>query len=354
MITLVFHGAEVFDSGDAARLITLLDPELCLVAGIMARAAAEESGLPVRYDGRKPSVILAGLPADRAVLIHRAKNETSAHRFGSLIATRLGGRSLVMIDPGTCRIFTWMVIDDLLCRWISEQTGYQVMPGNRHQVPPPDTRSVGGCIAGEPVFVNGIIIGYATDEEVIITVRNGTVEGVSGIILKEHGIEKLMRCGIPDLAAAWCKSGNVRVSAPKHGNRGLKTGRVAVIDHSAMACYDSFTSDICGILSIGDDTTSICGHIGCFRGIPVLGITDGDIDGIVAEGYAPGSVILEACHERDDDLGREIAEQVSENPVVWDDWVDQVIRMLGSRVREVYRESALNNHSDPPDHGRRA
>ena len=65
-----------------------------------------------------------------------------------------------------------------------------------------------------------------------------------------------------------------------------KKGHIVVIDHSAMACFGAFDPDTCGILTIGDDTTSICGHIGCFRGMPILGITDGDIDG-VPEGYAP-------------------------------------------------------------------
>jgi hypothetical protein len=72
-LTLIFHGADVFDYGDAARLISLLHPRLSLVAGVMARTAAEESGLLVTYDGRRPSEILAEYPLDQVVLIHRAK-----------------------------------------------------------------------------------------------------------------------------------------------------------------------------------------------------------------------------------------------------------------------------------------
>ncbi|WP_342764575.1 DUF2117 domain-containing protein [Methanospirillum stamsii] len=33
-------------------------------------------------------------------------------------------------------------------------------------------RSIGGCLPGELVFVNGIIIGHATGEEAVITIRN--------------------------------------------------------------------------------------------------------------------------------------------------------------------------------------
>nr|WP_281268011.1 DUF2117 domain-containing protein [Methanospirillum stamsii] len=334
----MFHGADVFDQGDAARLISLICPQLSLVAGIMARTAADESGLLVTYDGRRPSEILAEYPEDNAILVHRAKTDASAHRFGSLIHSHLKDRGLILIDPGTGKILIWGTVDSSLCLWLSEITGYQICSGDSHPDNPPDTRCIGGCLPGEPVFVNGIIIGYATGDEALITIKDGALHAVSGIKLKDHGVEKLMRFGCPDIQKAWCKSGNIRLSQPKKSDRISKTGRIAVIDHSAMACYGAFDPDICGILTIGDDTTSICGHIGCFRGIPILGITDGDIDGIVPEGYAPGSVVLEAVSERDDDLGIEIAGKVPNYPVVFDEWVEKIIEELGSRVRIVHRE----------------
>jgi len=304
----------------------------------MARTAAEESGLPVIYDGRRPSEILSEYQSDQAVLIHRAKTNASAHRFGSLIHSHLKDRGLILIDPGTCQIVTWGVVDPSLSTWLSEITGYPVVSGNYHESSPPDTRVIGGCLPGEPVFVNGIIIGYATGEEAVISLQDGTIQAVSGIELKDHGVEKLIRFGCPDISKAWCKSGNIRISRPKKGSRNVQEGHVVVIDHSAMACFGAFDPDICGLVTIGDDTTSICGHIGCSRGIPVLGITDGDIDGIVPEGYAPGSVILQAVRERDDELGIEIAEKVPIEPVVWDIWVEKIIKELGDRVKVMHRE----------------
>ncbi|HOL41183.1 MAG TPA: DUF2117 domain-containing protein [Methanospirillum sp.] len=338
VLTLIFHGADVFDYGDASRLISLLHPRLSLVAGVMARTAAEESGLAVIYDGRRPSEILSEYAGDQAVLVHRAKTNASAHRFGSIIHSHLKDKGLILIDPGTCQILTWEPGDPSLSAWLSEITGYPVKSGNHHETYPPDTRVIGGCLPGEPVFVNGIIIGYATGEEAVISLQDGTIKAISGIELKDHGVEKLIRFGYPDISKAWCKSGNIRISRPKKGERQVRKGRIAVIDHTAMACYRSFDPDICGLVTIGDDTTSICGHIGCFRGIPVLGITDGDIDGIVPEGYAPGSVVLQAINERDDDVGIEIAGKVSDEPVVWDEWVEKIIRDLDGRVKVVHRE----------------
>ena len=338
MVILVFHGSEVFDSGAAARLISLLHPAASYVAGVMARTAAEESGLGVIYDGRRPSAILAGLEMRTALLVHQAKNEASAHRFGSLVHSHAGGRSLLMAEPAGGSLLTWGAPDPEVCRFVSDLTGYRIRSGAPLRRDHPDTRSIGGCLPGEPVFVNGIIIGHATGYEAVIRITDGELRAVSGIILKEHGVEKLIRAGCPDISSAWCKSGSVRGSVPRTGSRSPSRGRIMVIDHTAMAWYDRLSSDVCGVLAIGDDTTSVCGHVGCFRGIPVLGITDGDADGIVPEGYAPGSLILEAVRERDDDLGREVAARVPAGPVVWEEWVAAVICSLGDRVRVKHQE----------------
>ena len=56
------------------------------------------------------------------------------------------------------------------------------------------------------------------------------------------------------------------------------------------------------------------------------------------EWYAPGSVVLQAVRERDDEMGIEIAEKVPIDPVVWDTWVEEIIRELGDRVKVVHRE----------------
>ncbi len=304
----------------------------------MARTAAEESGLSVIYDGRKPSEILSEHPANHAILVHRAKTPASAQRFGSLIHAHCHGRGLILIDPGTCQILTWNPVDTTLCSWLSSKTGYPLLPGEQHQKTPPYTRIIAGCLPGEPVFVNGIIIGYATAEKVEISMQDGTIHARSGIELKHHGIEKLLRFGCPDLANAWCKSGTIRTTRPKKRERSVRKGRIAVIDHTAIACYTICDPHTCGIVTIGDDTTSICGHIGCTRGIPILGITDGDLDGIIADGYAPGSIVLRTVSERDDDLGIEIMRMIPDGDVVWNEWVETIIAYLGERVRIIHRE----------------
>src|SRR5512136_919837 len=59
---MVVHGPEAFDRGDVALLQDLLGPGETVVAGVMARTAAEESGLPVIIDGGIPSSVIGRIP----------------------------------------------------------------------------------------------------------------------------------------------------------------------------------------------------------------------------------------------------------------------------------------------------
>ncbi len=113
------------------------------------------------------------------------------------------------------------------------------------------------------------------------------------------------------------------------------SGRVLVIDHCGHEIYSRMPEDCCGVLAIGDDTTVVSGHICAHRGIPVLGIVDGDRDTVVPSAFAPGSVVAEVLGERDDDVGKEIAGKVPDVQVFWDEWVQEILKYLNKRVRVV-------------------
>ncbi|MFA5415091.1 MAG: DUF2117 domain-containing protein [Methanoregula sp.] len=83
------------------------------------------------------------------------------------------------------------------------------------------------------------------------------------------------------------------MAEPKTAGHAPGTGRVLVLDHCGYEFYTRLPDDCCGVLAIGDDTTAVCGHISLHRGIPVLGIVDGDQDLIVPHGFARGSVVVE-------------------------------------------------------------
>ncbi len=58
---------------------------------------------------------------------------------------------------------------------------------------------------------------------------------------------------------------------------------------------------------MGDDTTTIAADILTHLGIPVIGIIDGDIDGVLENSMVPeGSVIIRVKAGFDDIVGREV------------------------------------------------
>lgn len=332
---MVVHGPEIFDSGEAGWLIECVRPVRTIVAGVMARTAAEESCLDVEFWGEPPSYVIKKI-AGPVFLANHGKTAESGRIFGDIVASRLPDRGLVQVECSDRTVLVWDAGDRALGAALSRFTCFTLKRGASTWGGDMRERTIRGCIPGEPVYVNGIIIGRATAGSVVIrSTDGGGIEPVSGLVPKIHGIEKIGWQGHTDLATAWCKSGPIRSTPPKQNGEPLRSGNVVVIDHCGHEIYRRIGQDCCGVLAIGDDTTAVCGHICSHRGIPVLGIVDGDRDAIVPASFAPGSVVLLAQEERDDDVGTEVASMAGGSPVVWDEWVDFVLHVLGSRVMVV-------------------
>ncbi|MEN6341733.1 MAG: DUF2117 domain-containing protein, partial [Methanospirillum sp.] len=183
---------------------------------------------------------------------------------------------------------------------------------------------------------DGLVIGRATADEVVLVSDGEGLAAERGCALKAHGIEKLRRRGPIRLPGAWCTAGPLRTARPRTSPRREARGRVLVLDHDAVVLYRELADDHCGLLAIGDDTTAAALHIGVHLGLPVLGIIDGDGDSIVPPcGGAAGSLVLLATADRDDDLGREIADGCDDRPTDWEAFVARTLRILRGRVRVV-------------------
>ncbi len=332
-MVMVLHGPEIFDSGNAGWLSKVLSPKRILVAGVMARAAAEESGIPSEFMGVPPSVAIRALD-EPSVLANQGKTPDSGRIFGEMVASRVGGEGLIHVECASGEVICWNRKADAAAADISERTGYPVV----ERTAPVRSfdqriRIIRGCVSGEAVFVNGIVIGTATGPEVVIRSEGGEVSPVSGIRIKQHGLEKLQRAGPVDVTRAWCKSGSLRSRVPLPGQRRACTGRVIFLDHCGHHLYHKIgEGDVCGMVTVGDDTTAVCGHIGAHLGIPVLGIVDGDSDNIVPERYAEGSVLAVARGITDDDLGKEISHLIPGEDVAWDECVSRILAAIGNRA----------------------
>jgi hypothetical protein len=331
---MVVHGPEIFDSGEVAWLLSTLRPARTVVAGVMARTAAEESNLPVEFSGKPPSDVISTTHG-AVFLANRGKTAESGKIFGEIIASRLGNRGLVHVECTSRTIFCWTGGDTALAGTLSQLTGYGLEKVTAIRSPIPAVREIRGCLPGEAVYVNGIIIGRATAETILIQWNGQTIEPVAGLVAKPHGMEKLSQMGEIDLATAWCKSGTIRSAVPKTTWCAPAEGRILIIDHCGHEFYARLPDDCCGVLAIGDDTTMVCGHICLHRGIPVLGIVDGDQDVILPTGFARGSVVVEAINERDDDIGAEVAGRARTHMVRWTEWLDEILTYLDGRVKIV-------------------
>jgi hypothetical protein len=331
---MVVHGPELFDHGDTAWLMNVLSPKRVIVAGVMARTAAEESGLRVEFNAQPPSRVILALD-DPVFLVNRGKTGKTGELFGNLVASRLGDNGLVQIECSSRTIYCWNSGDEELAVLLSHLTGFEKKSLKSTIQRKEKTREIRGCIPGEAVYVNGIVIGRATEDVVVLRSRDGIVEPCSGLEPKPHGLEKLSLNKSIDISTAWCKSGSIRSTAPHRNRQASRSGRIVVIDHCGHEIYARMPEDCCGVLAIGDDTTAVSGHICAHRGIPVLGIVDGDLDTIVPPAFAHGSVVAEVLGERDDDVGREIAGKVPDVQVFWDEWVQGILMYLNKRVRVV-------------------
>ncbi|MGZ5502516.1 MAG: DUF2117 domain-containing protein, partial [Halobacteriota archaeon] len=191
-----------------------------------------------------------------------------------------------------------------------------------------------GAKQGEPVFVEGKVVGTVVGDDVAIIAKSGVIVEITGVTTKAHGIEKI---GNIDLRTAYIKTGHLRPSNDTFDrpstlpSRPLKRGSVSFVNHCAESTFESVNEKTICVITVGDDTTAICGDILSRAGIPIIGITDGDSDEIYAGACkAEGSIILRLDNTSDDDVGflLERSSVLDRNDYTLDDVVDIVTDLL--------------------------
>jgi hypothetical protein len=330
-LILVLHGPEIFDAGDVPFFRDCLKPDRIIVAGVMARTAAEESGIPCEFISLPPSMVIRDLKGT-VILANHGKTSESGRIFGEIVASRLYPEPLCQLEASSKTLYVWNCSVDNFISGIGRKTGYALRTVTTGKQDGATERTIRGCRPGEPVYINGIVIGTATGADVKVRSVSGRLEPVAGLIPKDHGLLKLQRFSFTDLSGVWCKSGNLRTAGPEKAARKREPGHVILVDHCGHELYRRISPNTCGIVSIGDDTTAVCGHVGSHLGIPVFGIIDGDEDGIVAGAFTEGSVIARALKEKDDDIGVEITGIIPGHIVEWDHVVKKLSEHLSGRV----------------------
>ncbi|TGC07455.1 DUF2117 family protein [Methanolobus halotolerans] len=349
-IGIVIHGPDIVDSGMACDIIKILQGfgrTDSRIAGAIGKTAVLDAHLEKYINissSLKPSECIEEffLTKDAVVLLNQGKNVENGRIFGNIVVSNIKDRNkkpLIQIEspskPGG-EVIPWNICSVALATQLSQLLG-TYLSDVPHVVIPIRTedhgrriiRKVHGVHPGEKIFINGIIVGQAISEDINIVTEDGFITEIKGAQVKEHGLEKLHgyeKRGSIDITRCWIKSGPLRGNgflARRHIPvlAGLSDSstismehievlpamiKAVIIDHEAERTFE-LADNAQVAITIGDDTTEIAGDILFRLEIPIIGITDGDLDGFSHRKHIhPGSVIFRVSDGHDDIIGRKI------------------------------------------------
>jgi hypothetical protein len=162
---------------------------------------------------------------------------------------------------------------------------------------------------GDSLLVDGIIVGRAAAREIVFVAEGRRLTAVRGAAVKAHGLEKLERLGGVDLRTAKLASARrLRREDSVPRVRPRRGKGMVFIDHAGMHVYELIRGAQ-GAVTVGDDTTAVAGDILHRFRLPLIGIVDGDGDGLLARGnMPPGSCVLTV--KADDQVGCRVSREL--------------------------------------------
>ncbi|MGZ4943371.1 MAG: DUF2117 domain-containing protein [Halobacteriota archaeon] len=334
-IGLVIHGPEIIDSGKLADLVYTLNklgPLYVVTGGTMARVAVLDSPLKPLVDVTRKMHTSDALSyfsnKDAIILANCGKTLATGTFFGQIVSSR-ADRSIIQVErPGARdgQVILWAGTDgdkadvvECVAHYLADALALTL-----HKTPKKavhvehegdtDIRIVHGAQPGECILFEGTVVGTAVNTDVEIIARGGRIVDIRGVMVKDHGLEKI---GHVDLETAYVKTGHLRRNnkAQCQANvvvpaRRLGRGKAIIINHAADRTFEAVDERTIGAITIGDDTTAISSDILSHIGVPVVGITDGDADGIYHTACTvQGSIIIRLLSGSDDEIGRLLEEQ---------------------------------------------
>ena len=416
-IGLLIHGPEVIDEGEAEEAIETLkeagfEVEAAL-GGITGKTAVIDAGMQHVIDisrDMRPSEVMEDFverDVNFILLVNHAKTEESGFMLGEGILRRFFDRrgsaakeniSFVQLEYGS--------VSRIIIRWLlrHDDVGvYKRLTGvfsEFHERQPyklesrckKDARSnrvyreIKGVHPGEKIVVDGVVIGMASsshknkNNSVTLVAKEGKLVDVVGGRLIKHNLEKLP--SPLELEKVLVKTASViRRTKPKRVGVGTGTderesqgkGREkkkkrACLFYNVANLFpklkdaEDADADVVVAVTIGDDTTSIAGDILKRFGIRMIGITDGDADGLIAgiergavlEQYdkflPPDSLIIRLKPERDDIIGEKVKEEIfgGAEEIELDGDVEQQIKALKHRILHLAEQDIIGELSSPP------
>ena len=116
--------------------------------------------------------------------------------------------------------------------------------------------------------------------------------------------------------------------------------KVGFVNHVAYDVYRFKNCDL--VVTIGDDTTLVSSDILYRLNIPIIGITDGDLDKVVEKGFVnENSIICEVAPGLDDIVGEEIYRNIfNENIMLEIPYYSE--NKSADEVLEIFKTSIFN------------
>ena len=339
-IGVVVHGPNIIDSGWALKLINLLSDYGDVVArsgGTMGRTAVIDESLEDIIDISKKLVpseslkLFNNLNVDIIFLINYGKSSVTGQVFGYKVynhyLSKIANNTIPLIqierpgeDDGS--IISWNGDNTDLISQLSQKLDLNIVTPeeiyNNHfkqdKIANNKTqRIVHGVSPNENIMVNSVVIGKSSLDKVTLIAKDGYITEIIGGVIKQHGVEKL---GQVDLESAIIKTGLLRKSKVKprvlENVKSKDTFKIAFLDHAGEDVYQFMDADL--VVTVGDDTTLIASDILYRFNIPIIGITDGDLDKVVENGFkAKNSIIFELESGIDDIVGKKIFDLIFKN-----------------------------------------
>lgn len=332
----VIHGPEVIDSGTAARALDALETRgeiIATLGGAMGATALLDAGLEGRVSivpGQLVSDALAELSSkcDAVLLLNHGKSPGSGLAFGSMVVRKVIGRMaapVVQLDDGFHVVWSGRPPSELM--EVVREIAPSEMQAPEIRAREEGKRVLSAVVPGENVWINGTVVGKATSPNVAISSSGGRLS-FQGLEVKQHGLDKL---GHVDLVAAIIRSGSVRRTASR-AKAALRSGgsKVILVDHRAEASAFRWEG-VKVAIAVGDDTTRITTALLARRGVPVIGIIDGDEDGICTDlTAAEGSVSFRLMPGNDDRLGALVRRELfgGRDSVEYEGGLDDLLRAI--------------------------
>ncbi len=330
-VGVVLQGPKPIDEGMADRVLRLLEEwgarVRVLISGAMGRVAALDRGWGcggAAGASPLPSRALDELSLenpDLLILLTGCKSLENGLHMGRKIVenarlARLLRVPLTQVETaGRGAVIHWAG-DPSLSRKLAGSLSLEL------RSPPPFTggierrggrvyRSLVGVRPGEKILVNGYVVGESLSHDVTLVARGGRLEEIVGGRKYPRGFQKVGRV---DLARANVKTlRTLRGVPPPRTLPGRKGSRVILVERADTALERAQGAGL--VIAVGDDTTMITHEILSRLGIPVLGLVDGDADGLMErsggrEGVRSGLYLVRVSPGMDDEAGRIVRERL--------------------------------------------